>query len=136
MKGFSKFLKLYSVRQIIFQIIFPVPDQAAPLKDFEHILKLSNELVKENNSKLYFVYLSGYFRYKWNNNTDNFENYKKVTEIVENLNIPIIDLNKELLDKHNDQLSLFPFRMIGHYNEKGYQLIAKTIFGKINELEK
>jgi hypothetical protein len=134
--GLSRFLKLYSVRQIIFQIIFPVPDQAAPLKDFEHILKLSNELVKENNSKLYFVYLSEYFRYKWNNNNDNFQNYKKVTEIVESLNIPIIDLNKELLEKHNDRLSLFPFRMIGHHNEKGYQLIAKTIFGKINELEK
>ena len=132
----SRFLKLYSVRQIIFQIIFSVPDQAAPLKDFEHILKLSNELVKENNSKLYFVYLSDYFRYKWNNNNDNFQNYKKVTEIVESLNIPIIDLNKELLEKHNDRLSLFPFRMIGHHNEKGYQLIAKTIFGKINELEK
>jgi lysophospholipase L1-like esterase len=124
------------VRQIIFQIIFPVPDQAAPLKDFEHILKLSNELAKENNSKLYFVYLSAYPRYKWNNNNDNFRNYKKVTEIVENLSIPIIDLNKELLEKHKDRLSLFPFRMVGHYNEKGNQLIAKTIFRKINELEK
>ena len=97
---------------------------------------MSNELAKENNSKLYFVYSSGYFRHKWNNNNDNFRNYKKVTEIVESLNIPIIDLNKELLEKHNDRLSLFPFRMVGHFNEKGYQLIAKTIFAKINELEK
>ena len=129
----SRFLKLYSVRQIIF--FSPTPVLTVP-KDFENILNLSNELAKENNSKLYFVYLSGYFRYKWNNNNDNFQNYKKVTEIVESLNIPIIDLNKELLEKHNDRLSLFPFRMIGHHNEKGYQLIAKTIFGKINELEK
>jgi len=129
----SQFLKLYSLWQIIF--FSPTPVRTVP-KDFENILNLSNELAKENNSKLYFVYSSGYFRHKWNNNNDNFRNYKKVTEIVESLNIPIIDLNKELLEKHNDRLSLFPFRMVGHYNEKGYQLIAKTIFGKINELEK
>ena len=129
----SQFLKLYSLWQIIF--FSPTPVRTVP-KDFENILNLSNELAKENNSKLYFVYSSGYFRHKWNNNNDNFRNYKKVTEIVESLNIPIIDLNKELLEKHNDRLSLFPFRIRGHYNEKGYQLIAKTIFGKINELEK
>jgi hypothetical protein len=129
----SRFLKLYSLRQIIF--FSPTPVLTVP-KDFENILNLSNELAKENNSKLYFVYLSGYFRYKWNNNNDNFQNYKKVTEIVESLNIPIIDLNKELLEKHNDRLSLFPFRMVGKKKEKGYQLIAKTIFEKINELEK
>ena len=33
-------------------------------------------------------------------------------------------------------LSLFPFGMNGHYNEKGYQLVAKTIFKTISELEK
>ena len=133
LKGFSKFLKLYSLRKI--KISSSTPDPVIP-EDFKNIIKLSNELTKENNSKLYFVYLSGYYRYKWNNNNDNFRNYKKVTKIVESLNIPIIDLNKELLEKHNDKLSLFPFRMMGHYNEKGYRLIAETIFGKINELEK
>ena len=35
-----------------------------------------------------------------------------------------------------NQLSLFPFRDFGHYNEKGYKLVAKTILNKIEELEK
>ena len=48
----------------------------------------------------------------------------------------MIDINKELFEKHEDQLSLFPFRKLGHYNEKGYELIAETVFNKIKELEK
>ena len=56
--------------------------------------------------------------------------------MVENLNIPIIDINKELFIKYDDPISLFAFRKDGHYNEKGYQLVAETIFRKINELEK
>ena len=43
--------------------------------------------------------------------------------------------NKELFEKHKDPLSLFPFRIGSHYNKKGYQLVAKTIFNKIKILD-
>ena len=115
------------------KIIFSV---FVPTKEFENILKLSIKLTKENNSILYFVYLPDYARYIGKNIHDNKFHYKKVTKIVENLNIPIIDINKELFIKYDDPISLFVFRKGGHYNEKGYQLVAKTIFRKINELEK
>ena len=133
---FTWFVKLYSIRQMI----FPAPDPApVPIsittKVLENILKLSNKLTKENNSKLYFIYLPEYSRYTLDNNHHNYQNYKKVTEIVKSLNIPVIDINKELFEKHNDLLSLFPFRDHGHYNEKGYKLVAKTVFNKIKELE-
>jgi len=139
--GLIKFLKLYLVREVV---LFPKPLLRKNIisitptlsKEFEKILKMSKELVKENNSKLYFVYLPNYIRYIDNNNHDNLYSYKKVTQIVQNLNIPIIDINKELFEKHKDQLSLFPFRKLGHYNEKGYELIAETVFDKIKELEK
>ena len=101
-------------------------------KGFKNILQLSNEFTKQNNSKLYFVYLPQHARYIDGNNHDNFSNYKKITEIVKSLEIPIIDINKELFEKHKDPLSLFPFRLGGHYNEKGCQLVAETIFRKIN----
>ncbi len=128
----TKFLKLTNVRVITIEIFFSV----SPTKEFENILQFSNELIKENNSKLYFVYLPEYYRYSGFINEKNFRNYKKITNIVKNLDIPIIDINKELFRKHDDPLSLFPFRKLGHYNEKGYQLVAETIFRKINELEK
>ena len=51
-------------------------------------------------------------------------------------------LKKKLTLKENiftfeikDPLTLFPFSTPGHYNVKGYELVAKIIFKKINELE-
>ena len=128
-----RFLKLKGVRSFTLEIFFPIP---VPPKEFENILQLSNEFAKQNNSKLYFVYLPQYARYIDGNNHDNFSNYKKITKIVKSLEIPIIDINKELFRKHDDPLSLFSFRRNAHYNETGYQLVAETIFRKINELEK
>ena len=64
-------------------------------------------------------------------------NYRQIIQLAESLNIPIIDIRKELFKKHKDPLSLYPFRNRGsHFNEKGYQLVAETIFNKIKELEK
>ena len=126
------FVASLSVRKIIFPAPIPIP----ATKEFKNILKLSNEFTTQNNSKLYFVYLPQYTRYIDGNNHDNFSHYKKVIEIVKSLEIPIIDIKKELFDKHEDPLSLFPFRKYGHYTEKGHRLVAETIFRKINELEK
>jgi|TARA_Y100000294_G_C8438876_1_gene289908 lysophospholipase L1-like esterase len=97
---------------------------------------LSNDFTKQKNSKLYFVYIVGYNKYSNSGNDKNVQNYKKIIKILKSLEIPIIDINKELFEKHEDPLSLFPFRMSGHYNEKGYQLVAQTIFNKIKILEK
>ena len=62
------------------------------------------------------------------------ENYEEVIKVLKSLDIPVIDI-RETFQNHEDRLSLFPFRMDGHYNEKGYRLVAKTIFDKIRELE-
>ena len=43
-------------------------------------------------------------------NDYNFNDYEKVIKHIESLNIPIIDLNKELFSKNKDPLSFFPFR--------------------------
>ena len=127
---------MYSTRKIIFSVYSIFYSDFAPTKEFENILKLSIKLTKENNSILYFVYLPDYERYIGKNIHDNKFHYKKVTKIVENLNIPIIDIHKELFEKHNDPLSLYPFRLRYHYNEPGYQLVSETIFNKIQEFEK
>jgi len=105
-------------------------------EDFKEIIDLSNKLSIDNNAKFYFVYLPIYQRFQLNNNNENFENYKEIIKIVKNLDIPVIDINEELFDKLKDPLILFPFRSPGHYNVKGYELVTKTIFNKINELEK
>ena len=52
---------------------------------------------------------------------------KNVLEVVKKLEIPTIDLVELLFSKHSDPLSLFPFRMFGHYNAKGYRLVSQII---------
>ena len=79
----------------------------------------------KNNSKLYFVYLPEYSRYK--KNFDN-TNYNLVKDIVIEMNIPFIDIHKEVFEKEQNPLKLFPFELAGHYNIEGYKKVAETIY--------
>jgi hypothetical protein len=80
---------------------------------------------------LYFVYLPTWERYAKEVDHDDFMHRRHVLSIVEELNIPIIDIH-QTFQQHQDPLSLFPFRVSGHYTNEGYRLVAKTI---ITELE-
>ena len=139
--GFNKFIKLFLTRN---KIILPLMSKVfksqsvnpADPEELRNILKLANEFTNKNNSKLYFIYLPRYERYIQKSNNDNLFNYKKIIKIVNSLNIPLIYIHEDAFKKHSDPLSLFPFRKGGHYNEKGYELVAKTIFKTISELEK
>ena len=103
------------------------------LDKFSEVLVQANNFVTKNNSKLYFVYLSTYpGTYDGIADTQKLESYKKIINLVEKLNIPIIDLYKDLFSVHADPVSLFPGRIFGHYNEEGYRLVAETILDKIN----
>ena len=35
-----------------------------------------------------------------------------------------------------DPLSVVPLRNHGHFTEEGYEIVAKTIYNKINEIDK
>ena len=96
-----------------------------PTPKFKQILQSSKELTNKNNSKLYFVYLPTYFRYT--RNYDN-KNYNLVKEIVNELNIPFIDIHKEVFEKEQYPLKLFPFELYGHYTVDGYKKVAETIY--------
>ena len=78
------------------------------MKELSKILKMSNQLARNKNAKLYFVYLPEYFRYKLDYNYKN-KDYNKIKEIVNKLDISFIDIHKEVFDKENNPLDLFPF---------------------------
>ena len=81
--------------------------------------------MNKNNSKLYFVYLPTYHRYtKTYDNT----NYNLVKSIVTELKIPFIDMHKEVFEKEQNPLKLFPFELFGHYTIGGYKKIAETTY--------
>ena len=116
-----KFIKIYNTRSLISSIL------SVPPSEFEQILQLTKELTNKNNSKLYFVYLPHYNRYKKNFDSKNY-NLVKVKNIVTKLKIPFIDIHKEVFEKEQNPLKLFPFELYGHYNVYGYKKVAETIY--------
>jgi lysophospholipase L1-like esterase len=115
-----KFIKFYNTRVSILQT--PAP---APAPEFKLILQLTKEITNKNNSKLYFVYLPEYSRYK---TTYDNTNYNLVKKIVNELKIPFIDIHKEVFEKEQNPLKLFPFELNGHYTVDGYKKVAETIY--------
>ena len=134
--GFKKFIKLSRVRGIInsllpkkYQPKFVERSSQQKLKEFKEILSLTNKLVNEKNSKLYFVYLPEFERYAFNYDNANYYNVKN---IINDLKIPFIDIHKEVFEKEQNPLRLFPFNSEGHYNAEGYKKVAETIYQLTN----
>jgi len=117
-----KFIKIYNTRILILEAPTLAPK---PVQEFKKIIQLTKELVEKNNSKLYFIYLTGYSRYK--TNYDN-TNYNLVKNIISELNIPFIDIHKEVFEKEQNPLKLFPFELYGHYTAEGYKKVSETIY--------
>ena len=126
-------------KNLLFNMLsYKISPAPLPSFQFEELFSKSKKFVESKGAKLYFVYLPVYDAlpdYKNSKNTE-FQHYQKVIQIIKDLNIPIIDLHVELFEKQKDPLSIYPFRLPGHYTESAYELIANIIFNKIVEFEK
>ena len=121
----KEFLKLNLTRSILQNYIpSKYNPQNNPSPKLKKILSLANNLAIKNKSKLYFVYLPSYQRYKINKDFG----YNKVKKIVSDFNIKFIDIHKDVFNKEDDPLSLFPFRLNGHYTVEGYRKVAEKIY--------
>ncbi len=120
------FLKLRKLRRMINLIptATPMLTTPPPTPIFRDILQKSKQMVLDWDGKMYFVYLPSFDRYSTGNE---HENRDFVMQTATELDIPIIDIHKEVFDPHPDPLSLFPLRMYGHYNAEGYRLVAEAI---------
>ena len=54
--------------------------------------------------------------------------FDKIKSIVEKLEIKFIDIHKEVFEKEQNPLELFPFGMYGHYSVEGYKKVAESIY--------
>ena len=101
---------------------------------FGKIIANAKDCVNTWNGKLYFVYLPDKERYSnTNSKNDHYLKRSQVIELINNLDIPIIDIHKEFFMEQSDPLSFFADRIYGHYSPKGYSEISKVIIKKINE---
>ena len=124
----SQFLKLYKLRTLLGNI-FNRRNNVELQPEFKEILEKAKKLSIKNNSKLYFIYLPSYARYKFNKDDPN---YILVKKLVKNLKIPFIDIHEEVFSQSNDPLTLFPFEMNGHYTVSGYRKISEKIYELID----
>jgi len=117
-KPFLNIFKLNNVRKIFHKN--DIPDS------FIKILKKVKKIAEDKNANLFFVYLPEHARYKLKFYNDN--NRKKVINLIEDLNIRYIDIHEEVFSNTENPLELFPFKMYGHYNEKGYKIVSNIIY--------
>ena len=127
----ARFFKLYTVREITIHSIFLKPHKIP--EEFYLIINKSKNFIEKNNSEFYFIYLPQFHRYSNYFSFQNSKNYEKIIKYLNKNKIKYIDINKEVFEKIKDPLDLFPFKSAGHYNEKGYRLIAETIYKKLKE---
>ncbi len=95
---------------------------------FFQLLKRTKERVNSWGGDLYFVYLPQFERYLSEKiDQEEFRNKSEVLNLVASLGIKTIDIHKLVFEQQSDPLSLFPFRIDGHYTALGYNLVAKVI---------
>ena len=126
-----KFIRLDKTKKVIFvnQVISEEINERV-FKDFRNIMALTKIEADKMKSKLYFVYLPEFLRLSENYSN---KNYYKVLKIVNDLDIPVIDLKKNLLDKEKNPFDLYPFGMNAHFNVKGYRKSSQIILENIKD---
>ena len=127
-------IKLSKLRNWIHLV--PKP-QSALTTIFKDILQQSKQMVSEWGGEMYFVYLPNFFSQappvQGNHYSLSEErNREIVMQTATELDIPIIDIQNEVFKTHPDPLSLFPFRIPGHYNAEGYRLVAEAIVKQLD----
>ena len=60
-------------------------------------------------------------------------NYSSVKNIVTELEIPFIDIHKEVFENEQNPLKLFPFELPTHYSIEGYKKVTETIYKFIKD---
>ena len=105
---------------------------------FDQILVKAKELVEQNGGEFYFVYVPEYWRYRYKSFQDPdiqkyYQSKNLIIDFVKDNNINLIDLDEELFRNDRKPLKYYPYGLNGHFNELGYELIAKFIKEKINE---
>ena len=135
-----KLIKLYATRTLILSYLNKLNKKKDVAfkeykiqKEFKNIVELMTSFANKKNSKIYFVYLPSYYRYKNNAyQTYQNENYKVIQKTLKEFKITLIDLHQIVFDKEKDPLELFPFKLHGHYNSVGHAKVAQTIYELTN----
>ncbi len=99
-----------------------------PYNEFKEIIKNVKKITIKNNINLYFVYLPSNNNYLSKKN--NYQ-HEKITKIIRELDIDLIDLHKDFFEKTDDPTRYYTFNIGPHLNIIGYREVSKYISKKI-----
>ena len=108
-------------------------NEAEKLDLFERTLRVAKERTESWGGKFLFMYLPDWYTYGAPYDTygikvdKNFLLRQDVLRITKEMGVPVLDIQSEVFDKHEDPLSLFNWRTYGHYNLEGYTAVSTRI---------
>ena len=106
------------------------PETPPPLDLFEQNRAALRDRIHAAGGQFRLVYLPNWSRYGAPSSERGGRYRREVLAVVEKLNIPVIDVHEAFV-RHPDSLSLFPFRVEGHYNATGYAVAAAEILNHL-----
>lgn len=99
-----------------------------PYSEFKGIIKSVKKITNKENINLYFVYLPSINNYLSKKNNSQHE---KITRIIKELNIDLIDLHENFFEKNDNPPKYYTFNIGAHLNTMGYKEVSKYIAKKI-----
>ena len=126
-----KFLQLDRTKDKIKVLFLKNDYKIKNLETFKIILQQIKSLSLKNNSKLYFVYIPDFYRHRDKNYPIGEE--KIIEDLLKQLEIPVINIQKEFFFENENPLKYYPFKIRHHYTQEGYCKVSKTIFDKLNK---
>jgi lysophospholipase L1-like esterase len=144
------FLRLYELRRLL-NITFEAPPETLPttneaifdatakahyeetlnhlpenLKLFKQILGEAKRIVSAWDGELVVVYIPAYIRQANPDTAESNFHRPEVLRVLGEENVTVLDFYG-VLQTHPDPLSLYPYRLNGHFNEAGYAYLGKTV---------
>jgi len=130
---FYKFLRLDKTKQLLKKSFFYLNyNKKIPFEEFKFIINDLNERTVTSGGNFYFIYLPSVSEYDQSSiilKRSLNDRKKIIFSFLNSQNIRSIDIDREVFKNIKDPLSLFNVSLI-HYNEKGYDLIAKAVHRK------
>lgn len=107
--------------------------EAEKLALLRRILETAKTEIEGWGGNMVFVYLPDWYTYAKQYDTygikidENFLLRQDVLRLAGDVGLPVIDIQGEIFDRHPDPVSLYNWRMYGHYNTEGYRLVSDRL---------
>lgn len=127
-----RFLTLMTVRdRILANLEYKKMSRDAQYDMFREVLQMMDSTAAEWNGRFIFVFL-----HLPNIPREEFlGDHDRIIEIVRKSDVPLLDLY-DVMEGQKDIYNLYHFGKLGHFNEKGYKIMADAIAAYLESFEK